>query len=191
MMFIKPAIQALLALSMAGASVADQADENAPTSGPLPISYGKCYKIQTEQRTWMAKNKADGYQRWDRLLNDADTYKICQRNVYGSCEYDSVRSVQGGEDYFIWSFKGSNGGEPNLLAAYNWFFPAYSSWRENYIFHFQGEAECDHNTNPCAIRTGGYNNANANGIQDKPDYPRRATDGSTVLLWYQEVDCPE
>lgn len=61
-MFIKPALQALLALSIAVGIAAGQEAENSPASGPLPISYGKCYKIQTEQRTWMA-NRDDGYQR--------------------------------------------------------------------------------------------------------------------------------
>ncbi|KAF7530005.1 hypothetical protein PCG10_004980 [Penicillium crustosum] len=187
-MFIKPALQALLALSIAVGAVADQEVVNSPASGPLSINYGKCYKIQTEQRTWMA-NRGDGYQRWDYLLKKADIYKVCQHKVDGSCEYDAVRPVQGGEDYFLWAFNAYNGQGANLLAVWNWFFPSYDGYRD-YIFHFQGEAECGHGTNPCAIRTGGHNEKTAKGLTGV-DFPARATDGSTVLLWYHEVDCPE
>ncbi|KAL5354959.1 hypothetical protein BJX96DRAFT_170216 [Aspergillus floccosus] len=194
-MLIERVIQTLFAVSFAGIAIADKRTDNSPTSGPLPISYGKCYRIQTEDRQWMAR-RSTGYHGWHFTLSESDIYKVCQHLIDGSCEYDAVRAVQSKEDYFLWSFFGSHGGEPNLLAATDpgspgWFYAAWGSWAK-YIWHFQGEAECGFDTKPCAIRTGGHNEHSANGIADHNQWwPYTTADESTVLLWYHEVDCPE
>lgn len=189
-------IQTLFAVAFAGSALADQGAENSPTSGSLPISYGKCYRIQTEDRQWMARRGNNRYHGWDFTLSDSDIYKVCQHRIDGSCEYDAVRAVQSEEEFFLWSFLGTWNYGPNLLAATNptspgWFYAAYGNWAQ-YIFHFKGEAECGLDTKPCAIRTGGHNGDAAKGIADyNHQWPYTTADESTVLLWYHEVDCPE
>ncbi|PLB45869.1 hypothetical protein P170DRAFT_429046 [Aspergillus steynii IBT 23096] len=174
-------------------AIADKGADSAATNGPLPISYGKCYRIQTKDRQWMAR-RSTGYQGWHFALSDSDIYKVCQHRIDGSCEYDSVRVVQSEEDFFLWSFIGSLGQEPNLLAGRNpngWFYAAYGGWAK-YIWHFQGQEDCGFDTKPCAIRTGGHNGDLAKGIADHNEqWPVSTPDESTVLLWYHEVDCPE
>ncbi|KAL4810494.1 hypothetical protein BDV18DRAFT_156855 [Aspergillus unguis] len=194
-MLIKSALQALFAASAAAIAIPDQSAENAPVSGPLPIMYGKCYRIQTDDRQWMGK-RGSGYQGWDLNLAQSGIYEVCQHRVDGSCEYDAVRTVQSDEDFFLWAFSGSNSGGPNLVAATNpsylgWFYAAYGGWAR-YIWHFRGKADCDLGTKPCAIHTGGHNGDMAKGIRDHAQsWPVATPDESTVPLWFHEVECPE
>lgn len=196
-MLFKTAINTLLAMSMAGTAMAEEATPNAPAAGgTLPISYGKCYRIQTQDRQWMAK-RSSGYQGWDFELKNSGVYKVCQRGIDQSCEYDSVRPVSGEEDFFLWAFQGSNLGGPNLLASNNpgwrnWFYASYGGYRE-YIFHFRGTTDCEQGTTPCGIQTGGHNGHLTKGIAgEEIKWPLAVADeDSTVLLWFHEWECPE
>lgn len=193
-MLFKTAIKTLFALSMAGTAMAEEAAPSAPGDGPaLPIQYGKCYRIQTRDRQWMAK-QTDNYHGWHFNLQNSDVYKVCQSGEDKTCDYDAVRSVANKEDFFLWDFKGTGYGA-NLLAANNpwgWFYASYGGYR-NYIFHFQGTADCEMGTTPCGIHTGGHNGNWGKGIAGE-DGPRPVTtrdNNSTVLLWFHEWECPE
>ncbi|CAG9950062.1 unnamed protein product [Clonostachys rosea f. rosea IK726] len=192
----KSILIAIIGMSMTGFVIAGQDAKTAPASATLPISYGKCYRIQNQAREFLGSDKLTwGYQLF-KPLSDSEVYQICQHRVDGACQYDSVRAVRNAEDFFIWDFVGATYAKKgNLLAAndptYYWgrFYPGASSFRN--FFHFQGEAECGINTNPCAIRTSGTNKAAGHRIMEDEKYLRTTRDNSTRLLWYHEVSCPE
>lgn len=193
-MLIKPAIQALLAFTMVSAAVADEATENAPAAGSLPINYGKCYRIQKQDRPWMAR-WSTGYQGWHFDLQNSDVYKICQYRDDGNCRYDSPRAVNSKEDFFIWAFEGYRAGtDGNLLVANNppgYFFASYGGHRQK-IFHFQGTADGNEGTTPPAMDIGGHNGLRAHGIRNDDGYwPISTADDSSVRLWFHEWECPE
>ena len=191
-MFVRTAIQALLALSMVGTAVADEAVENtAAVGGSLPISFGKCYRIQTQDRQWMAQRSTD-YQGWHFDLRNSDVYKICPPRQDGSCEDNAGRAVNSNEDFFIHAFTSWRSYEPGPLAVNggsNYFYPAWEA-RLDRSFHFQGTIG-DDATTPDGIDVGGHNERGARGIKNEDgSWPISSHDDSTVRLWFHQWDCP-
>lgn len=210
-MFLKPVVKALLVLSLARAAHArvvpgqaeqleqleqleqvvmageaeqteqDEIDTN-DLSKSLPISYGKCYHIATDQNEYLGHNQ--------KLLHfgrrrQAGLFQVCKHK--SSCTPNqSNKVVQEGEEFILYDI---NGHEKRFVVSQGVFMRPHLSWVNN-VIKFWGRKECF--GDDCAVRLRAKDERwSFDGLNVNPfDYIYHTNDQSALVLDFKEARCP-
>jgi hypothetical protein len=150
----------------------------------LPISYGKCYHITTDQNEYLGHNPAKFLHFGKR--SEAATFQVCKHK--SSCTPNQPNKVvQGGEEFLLYDIEGH---EKNYVVNRGGYLsPHYLNYND--VIKFWGRKECF--GDDCAVRLRAKDESwNWDGLRIVPFYKtiQHTYDNSALVLDFKETRCP-